>query len=140
MSKKSLFRGKRVDNDEWAEGFYGQPQGEGSSYADIYVWEKPEFSDSIELVRRVVYATTVRQFTGLTDKNGKKIFEGDILQYRNSKGEYELGYVYYDKGKGAFMIAQKIGSGEVEYTFDDIHTQKLLIIGNINSNYELLEE
>lgn len=81
----------------------------------------------------------IEHSTCIRDMNDNEIFEGDILQYRNSKGEYELGYVYYDKGMGAFMIAQKIGSGEVNYSFDDINMQKLLIIGNINCNYELLE-
>ena len=71
--REILFRGKRVDGDKWIEGSLWNNYGEVKILSDL------------NAIGYEVIPETVGQYTGLTDKNGKWIFEGDIIRYADSE-------------------------------------------------------
>lgn len=121
MMGEILFRSKRVDNGEWTEGYFFK------SWNKVFLlWGMNGDSPNME----EVVPETVGQFTGLTDKNGKKIFEGDIMQLCSAC--YPC-LVYWD-GKG-WAWKQNGKRREIDLTREKMDT-----IGNIYDNPELLGE
>ena len=130
-----LFRGKRIDNGEWV---YGNLVKSNGKYF-IYYEEPDEMSQTGNwLFYKVVDPSTVGQYTGLTDKNGKKIFEGDIVKDEQAQ---MLGKVVYATAADGF-------DGMAGFMVDDIDDglqnyngfwHLVEVIGNIHDNPELLE-
>lgn len=78
------------------------------------------------------------QSTGLKDKNGKEIFEGDIVRFTLTDG---FSYVTLEDGIITYeLCAFYVVNGLAEYLISDINTNKIEVIGNIYENPELLEE
>ena len=139
--REILFRGKRKDNGEWVEGFLViaedtfKPDNEKTCFileADASYFGHGEFSG----VERVI-PETIGQFTGLTDKNGKKVFEGDILKTDKFSEPNKKYIVKYDLQFGAFIGQDRYN---VYFVTFDGDSDQFEIIGNIHDNPELLKE
>lgn len=133
--REILFCGKRTDNGQWAEGFLVKHPS-AVQIGDCSPWyisvppKDPEDNGGLWNVT----AETVGQFTGLTDKNGKKIFEGDIVRYMNK----ETMVVVWNNDSASFAIAYSAINFNYIATILSAHIY-LEVIGNIHDNPELLE-
>ena len=134
--REILFRGKRTDCEAWVEGDLIQAfRGNQLSSCSImpntptaYCWK--------------VDPETVGQYTGLTDKNGKRMFEGDICRFKRFNDIY-IGKIVFNVKTASFIMWYQPIVG----AYGEKATQKMLlsvcdgieIIGNIHDNSELLE-
>ena len=143
--REILFRGKRTDNGAWVEGAFclkdcDDPFGDMVDRPSIIKYDPP--CDGFWFR---VDPETVGQFTGLIDKNGKKIFEGDIVVckqrlYEEISGNWidyhvEIGFV--EMKHGAFGLHRK--QGYYRPFKDWLEDYEYEVIGNIHDNPELLE-
>ena len=125
--REILFRGKRIDNGEWIEGYYFRV------WDDHYIcWG----TTNGEINKTRIIPETVCQYTGLKDKNGKKIFEGDVMHWDSHWGWY----VGYENGAFRRIPLNDIQRMNWEhYTLQQEGLDTWGIIGNIHENPELLE-
>lgn len=105
--REILFRGKRVDNGEWVEGCYARKGVDKDTFKHFicvmtFNVNGNTYSSMFYLTDIEVIPETVGQYTGMTDKNGTKIFEGDILSAHLDDGypenETMLEVVWHNNG------------------------------------------
>ena len=129
--REILFRGKRVDNGEWV---YGDIIHRRYIKKDVVVI-RTEDSGFDNYSDYEVYPSTVGQYTGLTDKNGKKIFEGDIVKgFYKPTDKLVCGSVKYENHLARMLILNRGVCAGLS------HCHHVEVIGNIHDNPELLED
>ena len=129
--REILFRGKRADNGEWVEGC-GIIATE--NWVSIFTVIDDIDENSSEVNEIEILPETVGQYTGLTDKNGKKIFEGDILKGcydEDNPEEYTVVVVFWDNG---WHIQQ---DNRIPDPLEEYDGRICEVIGNIHDNPEL---
>ena len=144
--REILFRGKRVDNGEWIKGYYCRFGWTGQEKHYII----PHYSS--DGMPMEIDPDTVGQYTGLTDKNGVKIFEGDIVSYQfdnddcplpNKNTKKRIGRIFFSDWRASYSVtAGKNGCDSINTNLYGYvrNGNRVEVIGNIRDNPELLEE
>lgn len=150
MNREIKFRGKRLDSGEWLFGDLLQVANE--------VFISPSDGDWFDFISRIknnvfnlpaakyaVMPETVGQYTGLHDRTGKEVYEGDVVFWiaidMQGRGKGEQGAIIWDKHTMAWAIMRDKPTSDgrpciISRPFDRKHLE---VVGNIHDNPELLE-
>lgn len=140
MNREILFKAKRKDNGEWVEGQYvyiTNPLTEdGKPIKHLICNGTNIFNDLID-------PDTLCQYTGLTDKDGKKIWENDIISihaysYDEPEDDY-FGVVTYCEKDACWSLNNNEKYGEIICECFGSYTTEIINHGNIFDNQEMLE-
>ena len=149
--REILFRGKRIDNGEWVEGAYckhdtvkicfssDDPKTKHLIITDGFC----DWGFEPPLTGCEVDPETIGQYTGLTDKNGKRIFEGDIVAQSwydfNEPTDDSFGEVVYVVGDCSFSVLDSNKNEITSLGQGFSYHWEIEVIGNIHDNSELLK-
>lgn len=138
--REILFRGKRIDNGEWVEGWF------------VNIWTGTKYVAHIHtgMYVNLVNPSTVGQYTGLTDKNGKKIFEGDIVSAWSAGSHGNFAVKWRQEASPCFILYPAFNGHELwslhgckggvaNTKRGNGYSDDVEIIGNIHDNPELLK-
>ena len=147
MNREILFKAKRKDNGEWVEGYYVYDYSHDAHYIFANIIVTPngvhDKRESFSLEYYEIDPETLCQYTGLTDKNGNKIWENDIVKCKKYIGgnfiDYCIEVGYAEMKHGVFGL-HRIKYDAYYRPFKDwLEDYEYEVIGNIFDNPELLE-
>ncbi len=132
------FRGKRVDNGEWAYGYYAVHKMMLTGEMDYFIIVDEQRPQSID-------PKTVGQYTGQNDFEEKEVYEGDILRFTvfdyNGADTQHKGIVKWVEDSCAFVIVNSLESDEGYWLYWVLQQDdEVEISGNVFENPELLED
>ena len=138
--RENLFHGKRKDNGKWVEGYLfiakwylNDEKFTAIMRTDATAYPHCEISGWEE-----VDPETVGQYTGLTDKNGKKIFEGDIVHCIARMDEANC-VIIFEEGEFRLIPERRYKNYVTGSGYHAIYCFEKEVIGNIHDNPELLQ-
>lgn len=138
--REILFKAKRIDNGEWVEGYYAERNGKTFIGIDISIYGDIFEVFCTPVIRWLeIDPETLCQFTGLCDKNGKKIWENDILMAHLDESYPEDATYETVEWGFAGWVWHETGSTDRQY-LDEFNTEHFEVVGNIFDNKELLQE
>ena len=139
--REILFRGKRVDNGEWVEG--DLVQGIKKQAGMAFIWSESSAPFPLDVFEFKINPATLGQYTGLTDKNGKKIFGGDVVEQNwydyNEPIAESFGVVVYCESNCSFSVMDANENRIVPLGSCHAYHWEAEVIGNIHDNPELMK-
>lgn len=135
------FKAKKADNGEWVYGYYAKTV----TSEDVFCVADTRINDIIIIKDGTFYyirSETLSQYTGLKDKNGKEVYEGDIIKYSSDviKEFYEVNSILREvKFKYGMYGIQGFEEG-THIPFANILKCQYEVVGNIYENKDLLED
>lgn len=141
--REILFKAKRLDTGEWVEGnLITNEKNESKKYIGYIFDERNGVIEDFDIVE--VIPDTLCQYTGLTDKNGEKIWENDIVECNKRKEECELYKIVWRNEYADFGVVPIsntcTGQYPIEFSYGKtLHGRDYKSVGNIFDNPELLE-
>lgn len=142
--REILFKAKRIDNGEWVEGYLLRDDCTGQYFIhasgnSVNESDKVNEEGCLRFVAFEVDESTICQYTGLTDKNGRKIWENDVVAYwdtystENGYAEADcIGKVCWDDETLSFQVTERLSAESYEVL------DECSFIGNVFDNPELL--
>ena len=134
MAREILFKAKRIDNGEWVEGLLWKKKYQSNKW---FISCFPDKDDNEEVY--VIDINTLCQYTGLTDKNGNKIWENDVVRYSDeviNKVKEDL--IVWHETYASFCRLHENKMGLQYLLINENISKECEVIGNIFDNPELL--
>lgn len=141
MKREIKFRGKRLDNGEWVVGdLIHKNNGDVAIRTYLNVWV--DNSDDIDAYGEefIINPATVGQYTGLKDKNGKEVWEGDIVDAWSAGSHLPNGIIKWGALGCSFFIGTHTNSCCWKLSGNNKGHETFEIIGNIHDHPELLKQ